>query len=185
MDWSYIFNERLPSDVQYAALFPNDPERRCAQKDLEGELEALYQYSQWTQIMQEDVGGGEARRHFYQQLQMDIDQEYDDVEEDASNNWRWASPTGVWEQRHLDRSGGTEGIQSFLGKGANVFRLEGEEVKRKYGHLVPIDFRYNDLATFEFENIDKDAGHDRLRRMFSRGADVFRGRSAEVREKYF
>lgn len=45
-------------------------------------------------------------------------------------------------------------------------------MKRKYGHLIPINFRYNDLATFKFEHLDKDGGHDRLRQMLSRGADL-------------
>ena len=44
LDWDWFFRDHIPSDLRYAALFPNDPEKKYRMKGLNGESEALFEY---------------------------------------------------------------------------------------------------------------------------------------------
>ena len=185
MDWDYIFREHIPSDAQYAALFPRDPERRCRQKDLDGEGVDLYHYSQCLQIMTEDEEADASRREFYRNLELEVQKEYSEVREERDTNASSASLLSQFEYSHLDRDGGTRRLLEWIDRSADVMRGYGEEVKQKYGHLLPPDFHEDELATFQFQYIDGDGGVDELRRTLLTGeTDPFSGWSPMIREKY-
>lgn len=185
MDWDYIFREHVPSDAQYAALFPDDPEKRCTQKDLDGEGVDLYHYSQWLQIMAEDEETEASRREFYRNLELEVQKEYSEVREERDANASSTSLLSQFEYSHLDRDGGTRRLVERIERGADVMRGYGEEVKQKYGHLIPPDFHEDELATFQFQYIDGDGGVDELRRTLLTGeTDPFSGWSPMIREKY-
>lgn len=187
-DWDWIFRTKVPSDLRYRRLFPDDPGKRAAIKDLDGELIAQLEYSCWAKIMGEDEDTDGTRRAFYDGLKANLDEDSTEVINESWDLRDTATELAIFEYIHLDNDGRTTGLEQWIAKGADVFwDLEGDDLRRKYGPLVPLDFVENRLATFEFKFLDDDLGFgtSELEKLLELGFDVLTFfDDEEVHKKY-
>lgn len=79
LHWEDFLRRRIPSDVRYLALFPDDPEKRSRIKDLKGERSAMAEYITGTEEMQEETARDSVRREFYRGLEEDVYGDWQDV----------------------------------------------------------------------------------------------------------
>lgn len=158
LDWDWFFRLRMPSDIRFKALFPDDPESRARMKDLAGEKAVLTEYIYCQDTMRSDSKTEDVRRTFHENLQRDLYEEWKEVDKEYKETWAMATELGQWEYRNLDQDGGTNRVEEWIKKGADIFRNlgDGDEVREKYRYLVPLDFVHNRLATFEFCWLDPD-----------------------------
>lgn len=191
LDWDWFFRVRIPSDLRFKALFPDDPEKRCRMKDLNGELAALHEYTHCAGLATDDPETDSRRREFYQHLLDDIFEDLKEVDQECDAVWAMATDLSRFEFRHLDNDGRTTRLEQWIKKGADVFYSWGDEVRQKYSYLVPQDFARNPLDTFEFAfflddstNAITNANANAIANKMKEGRDFVAGWPQEVQAKY-
>ena len=149
LDWEQFARWYIPSDLRYKTLFPSDPEKRAAVKDLDGELGVLIEYFNHAQAMRNDLEIDNERVAFYENLLHYIQEDWREVEKEVDELWATATTLSRFEFSYLDNDGKTKVLEDWINCGANIFFAEDYEIKQKYQHLVPPNFVENSLATFE------------------------------------
>lgn len=132
-----VFEKELPSEKRYQMLFPGDPEKRARMKDLDGELEALNQYLISVFNPDPNLQEGPGRRRFYDGLATELEQDYEELREEATKLYLEASVLGQFEYRYSDNgpAGGTTRLEEILRSGGEVLYWEHPGVREKYGEL--------------------------------------------------
>lgn len=120
-NWITLERTEGKSDLQFERLFPRDKSMRSRAKDVYGELLAVRLYSQWVQNMENDEGSGEERRDFYTYLGHELWEETVDAYRLWGEILEATSQLKQFEFDHLDKDGGTKGIESAL-KSGHLFR---------------------------------------------------------------
>ena len=185
LEWDYLLKSKIPSDLRYRALFPDNPEHRAAMKDLFGERLALAQYLQHAHKMMDCLEPDLKRHKFYENLAKDLDYDFGEVDDDVQELYTLGSDVGVFEFMYLDNDGKTTWLEKMWSKGADVLRNECDEVREKYKHLAPTDFVENPVGTYEFQWLDSgDGGTDSLEARMRQGKDALNGQPDEVQRKY-
>lgn len=85
-----------------------------------------------------------------------------------------------FEYKLLDEDGGTKGMAQFMEQGIDIFRIGGEEARRKYSFLIPQGFKPNPLKTFERMWLDIMGSTERQETALRDGLDVFKYRPEGV-----
>lgn len=150
LDWDWFFRVWIPSDLRYKALFPNDPEKRCRMKDIDGERGVLAEYRHCAAMASDDPETDSERQEFYDNLHDEICKDWNEVAREYDDIWAMATDLARFEFVRLDNDGRTTQLQHWIGQGADVFRDWGDEVREKYSYLVPQGFAENPLVTFKF-----------------------------------
>lgn len=179
LNWKQFKRTHIFSDLRYEKLFPDgslrdtekgkEKEKRAHMKDLQGESAACWEYMFWLQnslefgVDSEDHPLDSSRREFYEQLQRELEGEFEAVEKERKALLAEATALGGFEFKYLHNDGKTTRIEKFLRKGADLFDGHDEEVVAKYGHLKPKDWREDWNATWEAQNLDDDGGNTRRR----------------------
>ena len=99
------------------------------QRDLDGEIHPLYQYSQCSDIMIDDGCTDGTRQEFYEDLKENLDIDYEEVVMEVAENYSFASGVERVKYRYLDRNGETRRLEGWLARGANVFRYVDSETR--------------------------------------------------------
>ena len=184
LDWEQFVRLYIPSDLRYNMLFPSDPERRAAMKDLDGERAVLVEYCIFAGSMRDDPVVDDVRRRFYQALSTILHGDWQELDKEATATLQMATELCRFEFGTLDNDGKTTQLENWVRKGANICYGRSEEVKQKYEYLVPQDFVEDPLATFEFNWLPTVGVDAMLRNEMIEGHDVLRGWPQEVQDKY-
>lgn len=184
LDWDNFFRCHIPSDMRYKALFPNDPVKRAAIKDLQGESQVLSQYVTFAYTMIDEPAVDEAKEEFYKNLGADLYADWEEVDKEYVAIFNMATELCRFEYSQLDNDGKTTQLENWVKRGANMFYEAGEEVKRKYQYLVPPDFVEDPLVTFEFVWLENDGRNGHIEYQMECGNDVLIGWPQEVQDKY-
>lgn len=184
LDWDWFFRTLIPSDLRYEALFPNDPEKRCMVKDIQGEQMVLEGYTWCAGLERDNVEIDEMRRGFYKNLYADLYEGWQEVCIEFDKTYDMATDLARFEFENLDNDGRTTMLEQWIKKGADIFNAWGAEVREKNGHLVPSDFVENHLATFEFLWLDSDHDTSRIEEQLNAGNDILAEWPQEVQNEY-
>lgn len=184
LDWEQFVRSWIPSDSRYRCLFPNDPEKRATMKDLVGERAILNEYIAFTRAMMDDPEVGDARRRFYDTLSKDLFADWKEVHQERLAAFEQAIEICRFEYNQLDNDNKTTRLENWVNKGANIFSAWGEEVKLKYQYLIPADFMDDPVATFEFNELDRDGGTSNMEHKLESGHDILTGWPQVVQDKY-
>ena len=184
LDWEQFVRWHIPSDLRYNMLFPSDPERRAAMKDLHGEVAVLAEYCIFAGSMSCDPVVDDARRSFYQALYKDLFGDWQELQKESQATFQMATELCRFEFVRLDNDGKTTQLENWIKKGANIFDGIGEEVKQKYEYLVRLHFVEDPLATFEYVWLGVDGGDDIMRKNMEEGNNILMGWPQEVQDKY-
>lgn len=189
LDWDRFFRKRIPSDLRYNALFRDDPENRSRMKDVQGEVAVLGEYAACARMLRDNPATSGERADFYNELFEDILVDWQEVEGDVKDVYEQATELSQFEYMHLDNDGRTTRLEQWLNNGADIFHGLGDEIRKKYRHLIPDDFVESHLATFEFcyAPVQDDVpGRDTeyIEHQMHIGNDVLVGWPEEVQEKY-
>lgn len=182
LDWDHFFPTWIPCDLRYEVLFPHDPEKRAARKDIDGGGSVLYEYRVHAESMRYDPETGNAREAFYNSLALDLAEEYGEVFREPNALWTTTTELSRLEFLYLDNDGKTTEFERWISKGADIFD-EDDEIRQKYQHLLPPTFVENSLATFEFRHLNVDRGTYNIHIDMMDGNDILAGWPQEVQEK--
>lgn len=134
--------------------------------------------------MKDDLAEDDARRQFYTILYDDVDEDLRVLLKDHHAIFSTATRLGLFEFEMLDNDGKTTQLEEWIKKGADVFLDWPEEVKMKYGHLVPLNFVEDRVATFRFRWFGMKGNHARIRdEINERGCDFLDGWPQEVQDE--
>lgn len=185
LHWEHFVRKWIPSDLRYQALFPNDPGKRAAAKDIQGEHAALVEYLIVLQNMRDELAEDDERRQFYAILYDDVDEDVTELLEDHDSVFSTATQLGLFEFEMLDNDGKTTQLEERIKNGADILLDWPEEVKMKYRHLVPLNFVEDPVATFEFRWFGMNGSHARIRdEVNERGYGFLVGWPQEVQDEY-
>lgn len=179
-----VFNRDDPvirSDAQYSALFPNDPERICIQKDLDGEAAALLQYLNWVKTTKGHTHVNDPRHLFYHELLEEVTKDSEEVSEASECCLYQASDIGRFEFVWLDRNGTTKNIERQLNEGDDIFYYYAAELRQKYGYLIPPHF---ELRVFERRLSVPEQGTKEMVTWLEGGHDILKGCHQDIQDKY-
>lgn len=119
VDWEWFVRTCIPSDLGYKALFTGDPWKRCRMKDVDGEMEVLFEYTKFAGFMRDDPETDHFRREFYKNLHDDPHEDWQKVHKEYCEIYFMATRLSRFEFMELDNDGRTTKLEQWIEKGAD------------------------------------------------------------------
>lgn len=156
LDWHKIAEEKIASDLRHRRLFPNDPEKRAASKDLEGEKVALGEYYHWIAQQRRSANLGDGRARFYAGLTKEVEWDMGSVAQDRAGLEEETTYLQRFEFEFRPNNGELEGMERNLENVSYQRPWVEETVRGKYGDmLVRVNKRRRERGLKAIMNVDE------------------------------
>ena len=134
LDYDDIIKNRLPSDIRFSKLFPNEIDRWIKVRDASTEEFLLADFLDWTDDM--IVSTQDSARTFYERLREEMEHDHMKLMIETGEYMSGASEHAIFEYLFLDQDGGTKGIEAWSATQWGGVRME-KETWEKYSRLAP------------------------------------------------